>query len=80
MAEPNIKNKSQFIKSMLAERSKSFRIYDGNNRLTDLYEAPVGTVDNEDCLHTQFTYTGATDLTIEKTSEGVGTWLAAYDI
>jgi hypothetical protein len=67
------------LKTNRNELVKQYIVYDGNGRMTDVYEARNDAEDGTPCLRTQYTYDGASSR-IEKRLETLDTWLAAYDI
>lgn len=72
-------NKKVIIKSVLNELSKAKYFYDGSNRVTSFYSAPVDTGDNKPCLLTEYTYVGATSY-VDAFKESEGVWQAAWDL
>ena len=58
---------------------KSYITYDGSDRMSVVYEARSGALNDEPCLKTTYTYvTGTTR--VEKMKEETALWSSAYDI
>lgn len=67
------------IKTQLNEARKEYFEYDGSNRLSKVYEAPIDAVNGDVCLVTEYAYDGVS-LRIQKGKEYLGTWSSSYDI
>lgn len=67
------------IKSQLNEARKAYYEYDGSDRLSKIYEAPIDAENGNTALITELTYDGVS-LRIQKEKEYLGTWSSAYDI
>ena len=67
------------LKKHAHELVKQYLVYDGANRVTDVYTARTDAVNGEVCEHTQYTYVGATPL-VEKRKENISTWNSSWDI
>ena len=72
-------NEYEFIKTGNAEYIKTYHVYDGSGRITDIYEARANAADGHYALRTRYAYIGVTSR-VEKTREEASTWSAAYDI
>ena len=70
---------TDFIKSQMAEGVKTYSVYDGSNRLSDVYTAMVDTEHGEQCIRTQYTYYDSTTR-IKQTKESLATWNSSWDI
>lgn len=67
------------LKTNQAERTKSFMVYDGSGRMTDVYEAHAEAVTGTPCLRTQYSYDGVSGRVLKRL-ETNSTWDASYDI
>lgn len=66
------------IRSTLAIGVQTYSIYDGDGRLTSVYEAPTGAIAGTPCLLTQFKYAPSSTRVIG-TKETVEEWDTAWD-
>lgn len=67
------------IESNMRNGVTTYHVYDTNNRVIEVYEAPISIRDNDPCLKTSFKYIGLTQQ-ILVTKEEVVPWIAAtYD-
>ena len=65
--------------SNLEEFSKSHIEYDGTSRIEYVYECPVDTLDEGQCMVTQYTYDGVSNRIVNR-KEYHGEWDSDWDI
>jgi hypothetical protein len=66
------------IKTHAKELVKQYLVYDGSDRLTDVYTAPKEAVTGTPCQLTRYAYVGVTSR-ILKRLETTATWDATWD-
>ncbi len=69
----------ELLQALQKEALKTYRIYDGSDRLITTYETFTNTVNGGPAIKTQYTYVGATTR-VEKMKETIDVWSSAYDI
>ncbi len=69
----------EIITAIREEALKEFRVYDANNRIDRIYQAPTSARHGDSCLMTQWGYNGETKQ-ILKRKESVTTWDSSWDI
>ncbi len=67
------------LTSQAHELTKSFAVYDAEQRLTSIYTAPITAVTGSKCTRVDYTYINATSGLVEKMQENQDEWSAAYD-
>lgn len=72
-------NDNSQLKTGMHEPVKQYQIFDGDGRVTHLYEARANAADGDPCMLTRFSYDG-TSSRIEKTLESVASWDESWDI
>lgn len=72
-------NSGAIIKSLVGQYTKTYIVFDGNQRPWKVFQAPSEAQDATPCLLTEYIYTGPIGTTIKATKETEGVWLAAYD-
>lgn len=70
---------TDFVKTHIAEAIKQRFVYDGSDRMTDVYSASTDAKHGEACSHTQYEYVG-TSGRVEKMKETMSTWDSSWDI
>ena len=68
------------LKSQAHELSKSFTVFDSEDRPTSIYTAPATAVTGSKCTRVDYTYVSPTSGLVEKMQEYQDDWSAAYDI
>lgn len=68
------------LKTQAHELVKQFIVYDGSNRITDVYTAPAGAANGTPCTRVTYTYVSPVSSLVEKMQESNDTWSSAYDI
>jgi|GEM_PF-7102419 len=79
MPNADVADVEDILLSVSKVAMKTYRTYDGSNRLEYQYECPVTTINGGKCIKTQYSYVGATTQ-VEKSKETVDAWSSAYDI
>lgn len=79
MSDPTPTTKTELLKSLRAELTKSNSLYDGSNRLQFVYTAVSTAVTGTACVLTTYTYVGATTQ-VAKVKNTYDVWDASYDI
>lgn len=69
-----------FIQAIRNEPVKMFRVYDGQSRLTEQYEAVTHAQAGDPCMKSTYTYTDASSFKVEKMREDIAAWQASYEI
>lgn len=72
-------NTTSRITTLKNEVMKTFAVYDGSDRLIELYEAVTTAEDGDPCLKTEYAYIAASTR-VEKTKESYDVWLAIWEI
>jgi len=72
--------KSALLKTHLKEYVKQYVVYDGQDRIAQVYEAAVDTPDQGPCVLTEYEYRTPTSTQILKRKESTSVWSFAYDI
>ncbi len=72
-------NKTALVLTLENEYTKEYCVYDGSNRLSELYQAATDAEDADPCLLTEYSYDGASSR-VEKRKESVSAWQVAWDI
>ncbi len=67
------------LKSHAHEYVKQYMVYDGSNRMTDLYTAYIDAADGESCMRTQYEFDGSS-ARIVKRKESNSTWDSSWEI
>lgn len=70
---------ADFIKTQLQEGVKEYFVFDGLDRVTDFYTAPVDAITGSPCLRTRYSYV-STSSRVEKVLEVLATWDATWDM
>ena len=68
------------LKSQGAELVKQYLVYDGVNRVTQVYSAHYRATDGTPCTLVTYEYRDATSRQVSKMRESMSTWDASYDI
>ena len=74
-----IKNDNYPLLTGFSQPMKTFSVYDGFNRLIELYEAITDAPDGHVCLLTEYEYDGISNRVL-KSKESNATWQAIWDI
>lgn len=72
-------DKRSVLKTQAGELIKQYHVYDGSDRLTDIYTANTDTPDGGNCSRVQYEYDGVSSRVV-KMKETIGTWSSSYDI
>lgn len=78
MAQAGEKRPADFVKSGPTEGIKSHMVYDGSNRLSEVYEAMADALNGATALKTSYQYDGASTR-ITGMKEELSTWNSAWD-
>jgi len=73
---------TDMIAAQLANGQMVYNIYDAAGRLSEVYEAPLTSLNGEPCLKTIIKYidgAGGTSRTILATKESVAAWNSAWN-
>lgn len=71
--------KTGHLKTGRDELLKQFFVYDGSNRVTDIYEAHADANHGQPCLRTRYTYDGTSNRVL-KMKEVDATWDSSYEL
>jgi len=72
-------SKTMALTTQRNELVKQYLVYDGNQRVIEVYTAPTDAGDGIPCTLTQYTYVGLTSR-VEKRKESMSLWDATWDI
>lgn len=70
--------KTELLKTILNELLKEHVEFDGLNRISKKYLAPISAEDGSPCFVIEYIYSGVS-LIVKGRKEGYGTWLSSYD-
>jgi len=73
-------NKRDIILTLSNELCKEYIVYDSNDRITYLYQAPTDAEDGEPCLKVSYEYASGVSVLAVKRKEEKTTWTGTWDI
>jgi hypothetical protein len=74
------KRPSDFVAAMQKEAVKQHFVYDGLDRMTQHYMAPVDADDGDTALLTEYTYRPDPSTQVLAVKESLSTWDSSWDI
>jgi hypothetical protein len=74
-----VPQKNSFVKSGNEEYLKQYLVYDGSNRITQIYEAMANALNGDPCLLTEYGYVGISSR-VEKMRESESTWDSSWEL
>jgi hypothetical protein len=75
----SVSTKTEILKSLEKEQLKQHIVHDAQRRPQFIFEAPIGAVEGDPCLVTEYVYIDLTESIIIDRQERVYKWKAVWD-